>query len=115
MQQSDSGLLYRIIGAGAGVRPRVDDTVVVTLLAKAPDGQTDLPQLSRENARMKVSEMLPGLAEGVQRLALGGTEMLVLPPSLSFGNGEWPQGLQPGMPLLFQIELKEVAAHGTEP
>lgn len=108
LQQSPSGLLYRIIGSGAGPRPRLEDTVVIDILAKAPDGQTDLPQLSRKDSRIAVAALLPGLAEGIQMLALGGTQILVVPPHLSFGAGPWPAELEPGMPLLFQINLKDI-------
>lgn len=108
LQQSPTGLLYRIISSGAGPRPRPEDIVIVDLLAKAPDGRTDLPQLSRKDSKIAVSALLPGLAEGIQMLALGGAEVLVIPPHLSFGDGRWPEGLEPGMPLLFQIHLKDI-------
>ncbi len=108
LQQSSTGLLYRIIRSGAGPRPRPDDIVVLDLLAKAPDGKTDLPQLSRQDSKIAVSALLPGLAEGIQMLALGGSAVLVVPPRLSFANGPWPAGLEPGMPLLFQINLKDI-------
>ncbi len=108
LQQSPSGLLYRVIGSGAGPRPRLEDTVIIDIIAKAPDGKTDLPQLSRQDSKIAVSALLPGLAEGIQMLALGGSQILVLPPNLSFGHGPWPEGLDPGMPLLFQINLKDI-------
>ncbi len=112
MQETSSGLLFLTVKPGSGPRARPEDTVVVSILAKAPDGQTDLPQLTRRDVRLKVQELLPGLVEGVQLMGLSGTMAFVLRPDLSFGNGKWPDGLQPGMPLIFQVELKEIVPAG---
>lgn len=110
MQQTESGLLVRIMTAGAGARPRPEDTVVLTLSAKASDGSTDLPQLALRSVRLKVGDLLPGLAEGVRMIALGGRGLLVVPPSLSFNRGQWPNGVTRGMPLLFLVEVEDVIA-----
>jgi FKBP-type peptidyl-prolyl cis-trans isomerase len=109
MMLSSSGLLFRVQG-GTGPRPRPDDTIIVNIAAKAPDGKTDLPQISAPNVRTKVAHLLPGLAEGVQMIALGGEGFFILPPHLSFGVGEWPPGLEPGMPLLYRLTLTDVIA-----
>ncbi len=114
LQENDSGLLHRILSGSVGPRPRAIDTVVIDIAAKSPDMSTDLPQLSRKDARIKVSDLLPGIAEGVQMLTLGASQLLVLPPHLSFGENPWPEGLQPGMPLVFQITLKEIVS-ATDP
>lgn len=92
MVQTKSGLLIHIMAPGAGARARPQDAVVVTLSAKGPQG-SDLPQFKLRSARMKVADLMPGLAEGVQMTALGGRALLMLPPSLSFGSGQWPNGI----------------------
>lgn len=107
LQKTPSGLLYRING-GSGPRPRPQDTIVINLAAKAPDGTTALPQLSSAGVRTKVADLLPGLAEGVQMIALGGRGFFVLPPHLSFGKGPWPDGLEPGMPLIYELDLVDI-------
>jgi FKBP-type peptidyl-prolyl cis-trans isomerase len=107
LQKTSSGLLYRING-GSGPRPRPQDTIVINLSAKAPDGTSALPQLSSSGVRTKVADLLPGLAEGVQMIALGGRGFFVLPPHLSFGKGPWPAGLEPGMPLIYELDLTDI-------
>jgi hypothetical protein len=109
LHETDSGLLHRLINGGVGPRPRPADTVILDIVAKAPDLSTELPQLSRKDARIKVHDLLPGLAEGVQMLTLGSSQLLVLPPHLSFDHTPWPEGLQRGMPLIFQITLKDIS------
>lgn len=55
-----------------------------------------------------VTDLLPGLAEGVQLLKPGGKALVYLPPQLSFGTGDWPDKVPRGMPLAFFLELHEV-------
>lgn len=114
MQRSDSGLLYLIVQGGAGPRPQPGDRIIISFTVVAADGKTPLPQLEVKNLRTKVSDLLPGLAEGVQLIALGGHAAFVLPPQLSFGSGQWPAGVDVGTPLLFRVELVDILpANGT--
>jgi len=110
MERSDSGLAFGLLSRGGGSRPGPDDLVVVSYKATAADGQTDLPQLGADHRRVKVAELLPGLAEGIQMLTPGSTAMLILPPALSFADGEWPPGVDRGTPLIFALVLHEVVA-----
>jgi FKBP-type peptidyl-prolyl cis-trans isomerase len=108
LQKTESGLLCRIIMPGAGPRPRMGDTVVANFDVKMPDGRTSIAALSGEDAQAKVGEMPPGVNEALEMLALGGRGVFVVPPHLSFGSGQWPEGLPPGTPILLQIELKDI-------
>jgi FKBP-type peptidyl-prolyl cis-trans isomerase len=108
MQKTESGLLCRIIMPGAGPRPRPGDVVVANLNVKLSDGRTDVAALSGQDAQMQVGDMPSGVNEAIQMLALGGRGVFVLPPHLTFGTGQWPEGVPPGSPLLVQIELKDI-------
>jgi len=108
MEMSDSGLVYFIQPGQAGVRPRPGDTVVVSYVATASDGKTKLPQLSHDHARVKLENLLPGFMEGFQMMTVDSQARFILPPALSFGAGEWPQGVDRGTPLLFMVTLHEV-------
>jgi FKBP-type peptidyl-prolyl cis-trans isomerase len=110
MQQTDSGLLYRIIQGGAGPRPQPQDTVIANFSAKTPASPDELPQLSGRGMRMKVNELPAGVIEALQMLALGGTGLFFLPPHLSFGDGPWPEGIAPGTPIMLQIELVDIVS-----
>ena len=112
MQESDSGLLYLVKTVGRGARPTPNDTVVITLAGAGAEGDKALPAISGENVRIKVADLLPGLREGVQMLAVGSDAVFVLPPALSFGEGEWPEGVERGQPLTFALTLHEVIAAG---
>jgi hypothetical protein len=90
-------------------RPGPDDTVVVTYEVVAADMQTELPRLGAKARRVRVSELPPGLAEGVQMLAADGTAMLVVPPDLAFADDAWPADV-PRAPLIFTVKLHEIIA-----
>ena len=110
MQQTVSGLAYRIEAGRGGPRPRPEDAVVFSCAAHAADGNTTIPQLSAENIRANMKELVPGLVEGLQMMTVGGKAFLVIPPTLLFGDAEWPAGVERGAPIRVQLELNEVIA-----
>jgi FKBP-type peptidyl-prolyl cis-trans isomerase len=59
--------------------------------------------------------MLPGLMEGLQMMTVGATAVFVLPPSLSFGEGAWPEGVERGSPLVYYMSLGDVTVPGQMP
>ncbi|HEU5079728.1 MAG TPA: FKBP-type peptidyl-prolyl cis-trans isomerase [Opitutaceae bacterium] len=107
VKSTASGLHYRITQEGSGEKPTTDSTVLVSYTARLPNGE-NVPALSRARVRSAVSDLLPGMAEGVQMLTPGGKALLYLPPELSFGSGEWPQAVPKGAPIIFFLELHEV-------
>jgi FKBP-type peptidyl-prolyl cis-trans isomerase len=108
LQNADSGLAYRVeIGRG-GPRPQSGDTVVFSCVATAVDGKTPLPQLSVKRTRAKMTDLFPGFIEGLQMMTLDSTAVFVLPPNLSFGESEWPQGVMRGSPIIFQVTLHQI-------
>jgi FKBP-type peptidyl-prolyl cis-trans isomerase len=115
LEETESGLCYAIQTPGKGSRPGPNDTVIMSCAALAADGSTKLPQLSTERARIKVSDLLPGIAEGIQLTANTGQAYLVVPPALSFGQGEWPEGVARGSPIIFLITLHEVVNPNRKP
>ena len=110
LQVSASGLGYNVTTSNSGVRPRPGETVVLTVQAAAADGATKLPQLSGERIRAKLDGMMPGLREGLQMMTVGAHAVFVIPPALSFGDGAWPEGVEPGTPLVYYVTLDGVGA-----
>jgi FKBP-type peptidyl-prolyl cis-trans isomerase len=108
LQLSDSGLGYNVSAGRNGIRPRLGDTVVITCSAVAFDGTTKLPQLSSGRIRSKVDQMFPGFREGLQMMTVDSHAVFVLPPALSFGHGQWPEGVAAGSPIIFDVTLVDV-------
>ena len=107
VKQTASGLHYRITEEGAGNHAQSGDTVVISYAARLPEGKS-LPQLSRARARVVVRDLLPGLAEGVQLLKVGGKGLIYVPAGLSFKEADWPPQLPPGAPLVFFVEMHDI-------
>jgi FKBP-type peptidyl-prolyl cis-trans isomerase len=108
LQLSESGLGYNVSPSTNGIRPRPEDTVVMSCDAVAFDGTSKLPQLSSARIRSKVEQMFPGLREGLQMMTVNSHAIFVVPPALSFGHGSWPDGVEPGSPIIFNVDLREV-------
>jgi FKBP-type peptidyl-prolyl cis-trans isomerase len=115
LQLSDSGLGYNVSVGRNGIRPRLGDTVVISCGAMAADGTTKLPQLSSGRIRSKLAQMFPGFREGLQMMTVGSQAVFVLPPALTFGHGKWPEGVQEGSPLIFEVTLIDVISPPAAP
>jgi len=108
MRQTESGLLFRVMVKGEGPRPRPNDTVVINISAKGPDGVSELPQLAATQLHVRVGSLFPGLAEGLQLMALGAKAKFIMPPELTFGDGKWPDGVDRGTPIWINVELVDI-------
>ncbi|HEX2854088.1 MAG TPA: FKBP-type peptidyl-prolyl cis-trans isomerase [Opitutaceae bacterium] len=102
-----SGLHYRITEVGSGPNARAGDTVEISFAARLPGGEAVAP-LSRARVRSAVGDLLPGLAEGVQLLSVGGKALVYLPPELAFTEAAWPPQLPRHTPLVFFLELHDI-------
>ncbi len=115
LQLSESGLGYNVSPGTSGIRPRPGDTVVISCDAVAFDGASKLPQLSSARIRSRVDQMFPGLREGLQMMTVNSHAIFVVPPALSFGHGSWPDGVEPGSPIIFNVDLREVVGQPPQP
>jgi FKBP-type peptidyl-prolyl cis-trans isomerase FkpA len=108
LQRDDRGLLFRIDRYGSGPRPSEHDVVTISYQGRSPEHEHDLAEISAQQARVKVADLMPGLAYAVQMLALDGRGTFLLPPELTFAQGPWPNSIPPGAPLLFRVHLHDL-------
>ncbi|MBR5384590.1 MAG: FKBP-type peptidyl-prolyl cis-trans isomerase [Bacteroidales bacterium] len=104
VQESESGLQYKIIEAGSEVHPAETDTVVVKYKGTLLDG-TVFDE--NENARFTLNRVIKGWTEGMQLIGEGGKAELYIPADLAYGT-RGTQGIDPNSTLIFEVELKEV-------
>ncbi len=109
LQISESGLGYNVQTGRNGIRPRPGDWIVFSCVTTSADGRTRIPQLCTERTRVRMEGLMPGLMEGLQMMTVGSTAVFVLPPSLSFGEGDWPEGVERGSPLVYYIALGDAS------
>jgi FKBP-type peptidyl-prolyl cis-trans isomerase FkpA len=110
VQVTDSGLQYRVITEGDGVKPSETDTVTVHYSGKLIDGtEFDSSYARGEPVNFPVNGVIAGWTEALQLMPQGSKWELVIPSDLAYGpGGNGP--IPPNAVLVFEVELLEVKA-----
>lgn len=105
---AESGLQYRVIKEGNGFSPGPEDAVTVHYRGKLIDDTTFDSSYDRgQPVTFPMSAVIPGWAEGLQLMKVGGTYELVIPADLAYG----PPGrgkIPPNAVLIFEVKLIRV-------
>lgn len=112
-----SGLQYKILTPGAGVSPKITDTVTVNYRGNLLDGtEFDSSYKRNEPAEFPVGGVIHGWVEGLQLMKPGAKFEFYIPPALAYGM-QPPPGIPSGALLKFEVELLSVkpAAATTAP
>lgn len=106
---TNSGLQYRVIKAGSGKQPTVDDTVVTHYRGTLIDGREFDSSYGRNKpATFPVRGVIKGWTEALQLMKEGGKWELFIPSDLAYGASKRSELIQPNSTLVFEIELLEV-------
>jgi FKBP-type peptidyl-prolyl cis-trans isomerase FklB len=105
---SISGLQYKVLNAGAGKRPTLQDTVTVHYRGRLLDGtEFDSSYKRGQPATFPVQGVIRGWTEALLMMKPGAKWQLFIPPDLAYGpNGN--HGIGPNATLIFDVELIEV-------
>lgn len=105
----ESGLQYKILKAGNGRKPAIDDTVVVHYRGTLVDG-TEFDSSHKRNgpASLPVKKVIKGWSEALQRMPVGSKWQLFIPPDLAYGERVVGRGIGPSSTLIFEVELLDV-------
>ena len=102
-----SGLQYKVIKAGSGRSPALNDTVTVHYRGTLVDGsEFDSSYQRGQPATFPVSGVIAGWTEALQLMKEGAQWQLVIPPALAYGD----RGPLAGQVLIFDVELIGAAA-----
>ncbi|HUL24074.1 MAG TPA: FKBP-type peptidyl-prolyl cis-trans isomerase [Thermodesulfobacteriota bacterium] len=110
-----SGLQYKVVKAGTGKKPRLNDTVTVNYRGTLIDG-TEFDSSSRRGqpATFLVSGVIPGWTEAMQLMAEGAKWELFIPPNLAYGERGAGGLIGPNATLIFEVELISVQENKEE-
>lgn len=104
-----SGLQYKVIKNGDGVKPTAEDTVTVDYTGRLIDGQVfDTTSKTGKAATFKVSQVIPGWTEVLQLMSAGSTWEVYIPASLAYGSRSVGGPIGPNETLIFNIHLLSV-------
>jgi FKBP-type peptidyl-prolyl cis-trans isomerase FklB len=104
VEVTESGLHYIIIRPGQGALVRPEDTVVLNYKGMFVDGTVFDENTDIE---FQANKVVPGMTEGLTKIAKGGKIRLFIPPHLAYGEkGAGPIG--PNVLLIFEIEVLDI-------
>ena len=107
--KTESGLLYKIIREGEGVKPGATDTVEVNYEGKNLDGKIFDSSYERgETTTFPLNGVIAGWTEGLQYVGEGGEIMLWIPAELAYGTRGAGADISPNEALTFKVELVSV-------
>lgn len=104
-----SGLQYKILKEGSGVKPKVDDIVRVHYKGTLIDGTEFDSSYDGEPAEFPVNRVIPGWTEALQLMPAGSKWELFIPQELAYADRPRPGGkIEPLMALVFEVELLDI-------
>ena len=107
VQETESGLQYKIIEPGNDVKPGPKDTVWVNYKGSLINGDVFDESPEGNPVQLSLNHVIAGWTEGLQLIGEGGKIELYIPSSLGYGeNGN--QAIEPNSTLIFEIENTKV-------
>lgn len=104
-----SGLQYKIIKEGDGVKPKAFDTVKCHYEGKLINGTVFDSSIRRgEPAEFPVSGVIQGWVEALQLMKVGSKWQLYIPSDMAYGSRGAGQSIGPDETLIFDVELLSI-------
>ncbi len=105
-----SGLQYKVVETGKGVKPKSTDTVTVDYEGTLVDGKVfDSSYKRGEPVSFPVSGVIKGWTEALQLMPEGSTWELYIPANLAYGEQSPSPAIGPNSTLKFKVHLISVA------
>lgn len=104
-----SGLQYKILTAGDGKKPGIDDTVECHYRGTLIDGtEFDSSYARQQPATFPVKGVIPGWTEALQLMPAGSKWQIVIPSELAYAGRGAGDKIGPNATLVFEIELLSI-------
>lgn len=101
-----SGLQYKILRAGNGKKPILEDTVECYYRGTLVNGtEFDRADTEDEPASFKVADVIPGWREALLLMPVGSKWQLFIPSDLAYGTRSAGRDIGPNATLIFEVEL----------
>ena len=114
--KTESGLLYKIVREGSGVKPTAMDTVEVNYEGKNIAGKVFDSSYERgTTVTFPLGNVIKGWTEGLQYVGEGGEIMLYIPAELAYGERGAGADIAPNEALTFTVELVAVTPYVEKP
>ena len=108
-----SGLQYKIVTAGTGVKPTKEDTVTVEYTGRLLNGDVfDSTEKAGKPVSFKLTQVIPGWTEALQLMPAGSTWEVYIPSKLAYGSRNVGGAIGPNETLIFNVHLIDVKKEG---
>ena len=106
-----SGLQYKIVKAGTGVKPTKEDMVTVEYTGRLLNGEVfDSTEKAGKPVSFKLTQVIPGWTEALQLMPAGSTWEVYIPAKLAYGSRNVGGSIGPNETLIFNVHLIDVKA-----
>lgn len=110
--QGPNSVVTQDVKIGTGAEVKAGDVVSVNYIGKLQDG-TVFDQSSAHGGPFQFTlgagQVIPGWDQGLMGMKVGGTRVLVIPPTLAYGSQQVGP-IPPNSTLTFQVELVGIAS-----
>jgi FKBP-type peptidyl-prolyl cis-trans isomerase FklB len=101
-----SGLQYKVVTAGTGLKPKKEDTVTVEYTGRLITGEVfDSTDKSGKPATFRLDQVIPGWTEALQLMPVGSTWEIFVPANLAYGSRNVGGLIGPNETLIFNVHL----------
>lgn len=101
-----SGLQYKVLTAGTGNQPTTSDSVTVEYTGRLVSGKVfDSSDMSGKPVTVKVTDVIPGWTEALQKMKVGDVWEVYIPSQLAYGARGLGGPIGPNSTLIFKIHL----------
>jgi FKBP-type peptidyl-prolyl cis-trans isomerase len=103
---TESGLHYQIVKPGQGALVRPSDLILLNYKGMLTNGEVFD---ENEGIEFGADQVIPGMTEGLTKIAKGGKIRLFIPPHLAYGErGAGP--IAPNSVIIFEVEVVDILA-----
>jgi FKBP-type peptidyl-prolyl cis-trans isomerase len=104
-----TGLQYKVLKAGEGRKPTIDDSVVCHYRGTLVDGtEFDSSHKRHLPAAFALKRVIPGWREALQLMPVGSRWQIVVPSNLAYGPKGARGAIGPDATLVFDVELLSI-------
>lgn len=105
-----SGVAYVVMKAGNGIRPQLNDSVLIHVKGFLPDGNIFEDTYAKKTPlRVIPAGLIPGMSEALQIMPVGSTWRLFIPSALGYAERGVPGLIPAYSALIFEVELIDAA------
>ena len=110
MTRLPSGLYYQDLEEGNGLGARDGHVLNVYYTGSLTTGEVFDSNTEGEGYSFQLGrrQVILGWEQGIQGMRIGGKRLLVIPPSLAYGQRGFPPRIPPSATLVFEVELLNI-------